>query len=185
MSDLISAIKAHKEKLSEDKLDILTSCIKEMQTLEKVIASTEEELSNYKKRLEEISRKDIPGLLTGCNLSSVTLSNGSCVDVKPVIKASIAAGKVNSVYTALMGLANRQDSILTGEQLNCLFKLQVIYEAPNNEQLESLKATGIPYDVKREIHYQTLNKLVKQLMAKGIEVPPEITVFSYMETKIK
>lgn len=183
MSDaLLSAIKAAKEKevITGDRLDMLASCIKEMRTLESVIASTESELSQYRKKLEQLSRQEIPSLLLSCDVNSVRLKTGETIDVNSVVKASLPIAKVEAAYAALCATG-----FFKQEQLDVCFKKQAVCEELSDEQIGSLKSLNLPFILKREIHYQTLNKLVRELMSKGFQVPPEINVFCYSETKIR
>jgi hypothetical protein len=71
------------------------------------------------------------------------------------------------------------------EKVEDLFKTSLVVEDISEDVLKILLDFGIPYDIKRSIHPQTLKKYCQELLDSGKKVPDGISVFQYQETKIK
>jgi hypothetical protein len=81
-----------------DNLDSLATQVKKLQNLENEIIADEESLKNKKKSLQHVSEEVIPTLLNEMGLSSLKLTDGSSVDVKPYYAANISALNRDAAY---------------------------------------------------------------------------------------
>ena len=86
----------------QDKQDSLTKVddaaslseqVTKLQTMERDLSQKEDAIKKLKKDIEVISGEVIPTMMQEMNLSTLKLSDGSSVEVKPVYGASISAAK--------------------------------------------------------------------------------------------
>jgi len=166
------------DKLSE--LSNLCSLYKDtQQDIEKV----EEKLKKKKEELENISRNLIPSILNEVGLSEVRLVTGEKVIVEDKLKASIADKNYMLAYQNMIKAEGGDEQ--AEKKIDSLFKSKAVIENISDEILELLIEHEIPYDMKRDIHYQTLNKYCRERLDHGDVIPEGISVFQYQETKLK
>ncbi|MEM4270978.1 MAG: hypothetical protein QXO70_02690 [Candidatus Pacearchaeota archaeon] len=168
--------------LEEDKLQKLQNLVTLYKNLEKEIENLEEAISQKKKAFEEVSRVKIPSLLNSAGLSEVRLSSGEKIIVEEKIKASIADKNYLVAYNNM--IKSEGGDAYAKEVVDNLFKSKAIIEA-SDEILEKLIEQNVPYELKRDIHWQTLVKYCREKLENGKPIPEGISVFQYQETKIK
>ena len=86
----------------QDKQDSLTKVndakslseqVVKLQAMEEDLAAREDQIKKLKKDIEVISGEVIPTMMQEMNLSTLKLSDGSSVEVKPIYGASISPAK--------------------------------------------------------------------------------------------
>ena len=94
----------------QDKQDSLTKVddaaslseqVTKLQAMEKDLSQKEDAIKKLKKDIEVISGEVIPTMMQEMNLSTLKLSDGSSVEVKPVYGASISAAKKEEAFNWL------------------------------------------------------------------------------------
>ena len=94
----------------QDKQDSLTKVddaaslseqVTKLQTMERDLSQKEDAIKKLKKDIEVISGEVIPTMMQEMNLSTLKLSDGSSVEVKPVYGASISAAKKEEAFNWL------------------------------------------------------------------------------------
>jgi hypothetical protein len=171
------------QEVEDSVLGELSRLCEKMLVLEKEIESVEENLSLKKKELENISRNLIPSILNTAGLSEVKLNSG----YKVIVQDKVASSIVNKNYTlAYRNMINEEGGDERAQEIvDSLFKSQIVIEDISEEVLDLLLDNDVPYDSKRSIHPQTLNKYCRDRLENGKTIPEGISVFQYQETKIK
>jgi hypothetical protein len=114
------------------------------------------------------------------------------VIIEDVIHASIADKNFEAAFKEMVE-AEMKDKDLSYEDaysnIVCLFKTSVILSNLKDEDVKQVKEVlfkdGLPFSVKKEIHWKTLASYVKHKLAEGGNIPRQISVFKYQETKLK
>lgn len=169
--------------LTEDKLTQLSNLCFLYEELEKSIENLELQVKNKKAELEQVSRTHIPNILNAVGLSEVKLANGKKVIIEDKIHANIADKNYLLAYKSMIQAEGGDEN--AERMIDELFKSQAIIENAEDELLEYFIENEIPYNMKRTIHWQTLNKYCKGKLEQGKEIPEGISAFQYQETKIK
>lgn len=171
------------ESISEDLLTQVSFLCQESISIEEDIVILEEKLKEKKKELENIQRNLIPSIFNSVGLSEIKLVSGETVEVKDKIKANI---KNDDLILAYRNMINEEGGDEEAQRkIDSLFKSETILENVSDKVLDFLLDNDIPYNNKRSIHYQTLNKYCRERLEMGKEIPEGISVFQYQETKIK
>lgn len=161
--------------------ELATLCTKQ-QLLEQEVIMAEERLKEKKKELENVSRNLIPSILNSTGLSEVRLSTGEKLQVQDKVMSSIVDKNYTLAYRNMINAEGGDDRAT--ELIDSLFKSQVVIDQISDEVLDILLDHNIPYDSKRSIHHQTLNKYCRDRLASGKAIPEGISVFQYQETRI-
>jgi len=160
-----------------------------------------------KKKYTTISRELLPTMLSDIGLNSLELSTGEKIVIKDKLEASIAdknymLARINMIKEGVAELVGEKRTeedhteeewreIIKGmtikytEQIDSLFKKQLVIEDPSDELKEELLEKGVMYDNKYSIHWQTLRKYCSEQKAQGRNIPEGITVFEYTEAELK
>jgi dGTP triphosphohydrolase len=190
------------EEVGKDKLETLSELCVKLKNTEQEIADLEEALAFKKKALEQISRFSIPSIFNELGLSQLKLNDGRVVEVEDKIVAKISEKHSLSAFRnmvetekALLIQATGKE-VLTNEELkelhqtaesrvDSLFKSSLKIEDFEDSLMDFLIDSGISYEYKKDIHWQTLRKYCRECLASGTEIPEGISVFQYQETKLK
>jgi len=204
MSDFLSEVKP---VITADKLETLSKLCyqlkdlraeeKEYQTREIIdylmiryesisIETIKQVLKKYEQLEHNISQNLIPSVLNECNMSEIKLKTDERIIVEEKIKASIADKRSAQAYAEMIKKEQElgKEYEVAEKNIASLFKAELRIE-PSEEIYDLLIEKNIPYDKKLDIHWQTLNKYVKEKMERGEPIPESISVFKYQETKIK
>jgi hypothetical protein len=79
----------------------LAEQVVKLQKLEEELLEKEDELKELKRKVDLISSEVIPTMMQEMNISTLKLSDGTSVEVKPVYGASIPVDKREDAYTWL------------------------------------------------------------------------------------
>jgi hypothetical protein len=171
------------QTVSQDSLKTLSKFCMDYKNLEQDIERLEENLKAKKQTLEDISRVQIPSILNQVGLSELRLSSGEKLIVKDKLKASIPDKNYIMAYRSMIKEEGGDEQ--AEQKVDSLFKSKVILENPSDDVLSLLIEKEIAYEMKREIHYQTLNKYCREKLEQGKTIPEGISAFQYQETEIK
>jgi hypothetical protein len=170
------------EDIEQDILKVLIDLCNKHGELQKEIEDLSLSLKEKSEELQYISRISIPSILNSNSLSEIRLSNGAKLTVKDKIKSSIIN---KNVMLARRNMIEAEGGENAKELIDSLFKSELIIENYTDEQLDLLLENDIPYESKKSIHHQTLNKYCKERLEQGKKIPEGISVFQYQETTIK
>ena len=173
----------------QDKQDSLTKVddaaslseqVTKLQAMEKDLSQKEDAIKKLKKDIEVISGEVIPTMMQEMNLSTLKLSDGSSVEVKPVYGASISAAKKEEAF-----------NWLRNNGLGDLIKNEITVSFGRNEDNKAadyaVLAQGQGYQPtqKLKVEPMTLKALVRERLESGKEMPTDLfNVFAGNRTKI-
>jgi len=162
-----------------DKAD-LSKQVEKLKNLEDQIKSTEDALKKLKAKADLLSGEVIPTIMTEMNISTMKLTDGSAIEVKPVYGASIPADKKEEAFNWL-----RENG------LGDLIKNEVTVSFGRNEDNKAAEyavlAQGQGYQPaqKLKVEPMTLKALVRERIEKGEDMPSDLfNVFAGNRTKI-
>ena len=161
--------------------DQLSNEIKTLQEINQEILNQEEKLKELKEREKYYSGIIIPDLMQQLNLKTLTLKDGSQIEVKNVFGASIIADKKQEAHSWLR--TNGLGAIVKNE-ITVKFGLN---EDNKAEQYATL-ARGQGYDPDRKVavHASTLRTTLEDFQTRGGKIPSEFfRTFEGNQTKIK
>jgi hypothetical protein len=173
----------------QDKQDSLTKVndakslsdqVVKLQSMEEDLAKQEEQIKKLKKDIEVMSGEVIPTMMQEMNLSTLKLSDGSSVEVKPIYGASISPAKKEEAF-----------NWLRSNGLGDLIKNEITVSFGRNEDNKAAEyavlAQGQGYQPvqKLKVEPMTLKALVRERLEAGQEMPTELfNVFAGNRTKI-
>ena len=173
----------------QDKQDSLTKVndakslseqVVKLQSMEEDLVKQEEHVKKLKKDIEVISGEVIPTMMQEMNLSTLKLSDGSSVEVKPIYGASISPAKKEEAF-----------NWLRSNGLGDLIKNEITVSFGRNEDNKAAEyavlAQGQGYQPvqKLKVEPMTLKALVRERLEAGQEMPTELfNVFAGNRTKI-
>ena len=137
-------------------------------------------LKKLKKDIEVISGEVIPTMMQEMNLSTLKLSDGSSVEIKPIYGASISPAKKEEAF-----------NWLRNHGLGDLIKNEITVSFGRNEDNKASQyavlAQGQGYEPvqKLKVEPMTLKALVRERLESGQEKPSDLfNVFSGNRTKV-
>jgi len=173
----------------QDKQDSLTKVddaaslseqVTKLQTMERDLSQKEDAIKKLKKDIEVISGEVIPTMMQEMNLSTLKLSDGSSVEVKPVYGASISAAKKEEAFN---WLRNNGLGDLIKNEITVSFGRNEDNKAANYAVLA--QGQGYQPTQKLKVEPMTLKALVRERIEKGDDMPTDLfNVFAGNRTKI-
>ena len=173
----------------QDKQDSLTKVndakslseqVVKLQSMEEDLVKQEERLKKIKKDIEVMSREVIPTMMQEMNLSTLKLSDGSSVEVKPIYGASISPAKKEEAF-----------NWLRNNGLGDLIKNEITVSFGRNEDNKAsdyanlAKGQGYEPVQKLKVEPMTLKALVRERLESGQEMPSDLfNVFAGNRTKV-
>lgn len=162
---------AQEEPLSKDKLERVMQLAQRMVDQEFEVKALEDELKNAKALLFKTQTEDLPLLMEELGMLSVTLKDGSKVDVVEDIQCGIAVAARDEAHNWL---------IQNG--FGGLIKTQVITEFGRGQIEDAVKYAQEanerfpenPAGVKDAVHPATLKSFLKEQLEKGAALPMEL-----------
>lgn len=169
--------------LDKDKLEKLSELCRTQKYLQEKIEQGEEQLKRTKEELRAVSQGLIPALLNEVGISEVRLSSGEKVIVEDKLKASIPDKNFVLAFRNMV-LAEGGDDIAE-EKVSGLFSSKLLIDEISDRVMDILMDHDVEFEMKRDIHWQTLAKYCRQRLEQGLDIPEGISVYQYQETKIK
>ena len=168
-------------ELSTDSIsDIATQC-DSLILLQDKIKKTEESLKDLKEQERKLSEEVIPNLLHESGVTEIKTTDGTTVQVKPFIKASITKANQERAFEWLRD--NGFEDIIKN-QLAINFKKSEDNMA--SDIYEDLKSKGLNVNREEKVNTNTLTATFKELiLEKGEAVPNDVfSIFQSNKTKI-
>lgn len=158
----------------------LSDQVVQLKNLEDAILATEEQLKDLKKQADKLSGTVIPEMMQEMNLSTLKLHDGSAVEVKPVVFASIPSDKKDEAY-----------QWLRNEGLGDIIKNEITVSFGRDEDAKAQQYAGLAQgqgyepSQKLKVEPSTLRAMVRERIESGSDVPTDLfNVFSGHKTKI-
>ena len=170
-----------KELLDEaTNVNKLSDQVVRLRDLEDKLKIKEEELKKLKKDVEILSGDVIPTMMTEMNISTLKLSDGSAVEVRPIYGASISPNNREAAF-----------NWLRDNGLGDLIKNEVTVSFGRNEDNKAVEYTvlaqgqGYQPIQKLKVEPMTLKALVRERVESGQDMPSDLfNVFAGNRTKI-
>jgi len=161
--------------------DQLSNEIKTLQEINQEILNQEEKLKELKEREKYYSGMIIPDLMQQLNLKTLTLKDGSQIEVKNIFGASIIADKKQEAHN---WLRNNGLGAIVKNEITVKFGLN---EDNKAEQYATLaRGQGYEPDRKVAVHASTLRTTLEDFHTRGGKIPSEFfRTFEGNQTKIK
>ena len=158
----------------------LSEQVVKLQELEAELLVKEQEYKEMKRKVELVSSEVIPTMMQEMNISTLKLSDGTSVEVKPVYGASIPADKKEEAYKWL-----RENGL--GDLIKNEVTVAFGRSEDNKAQQYAVLAQGQGYEPvqKLKVEPMTLKGLVRERLASGQEMPSAVfNMFTGNRTKI-
>ena len=168
-------------ELSTDSIsDIATQC-DSLILLQDKIKKTEESLKDLKEQERKLSEEVIPNLLHESGVTEIKTTDGTTVQVKPFIKASITKANQEKAFAWLRD--NGFEDIIKN-QLSVNFSRSEDNQA--NDIFEDLKSKGLAVSRDEKVNTNTLTAMMKDLiLVKNESVPMDVfSIYQSNKTKI-
>ena len=158
----------------------LSDQVVKLQELEDLVVLKEEELKEIKRKSELLSAEVIPTMMQEMNISTLKLSDGTSVEVKPIYGASIPVDKREDAYTWL-----RENGL--GDLIKNEITVAFGRSEDNKAQQYAVLAQGQGYEPvqKLKVEPMTLKALVRERIENGLDMPSDLfNLFTSNRTKI-
>ena len=158
----------------------LSDQVVKLQELEAELLVKEQELKEIKRKVELVSAEVIPTMMQEMNISTLKLSDGTSVEVKPVYGASIPADKKEEAYKWL-----RENGL--GDLIKNEVTVAFGRSEDNKAQQYAVLAQGQGYEPiqKLKVEPMTLKALVRERVEAGLDMPSDLfNLFTSNRTKI-
>ena len=159
-----------KELLDEaTNVNKLSDQVVRLRDLEDKLKIKEEELKKLKKDVEILSGDVIPTMMTEMNISTLKLSDGSAVEVRPIYGASISPNNREAAF-----------NWLRDNGLGDLIKNEVTVSFGRNEDNKAVEYTvlaqgqGYQPIQKLKVEPMTLKALVRERVESGQDMPSDL-----------
>ena len=158
----------------------LSEQVVKLQELEAELLVKEQEYKEMKRKVELVSSEVIPTMMQEMNISTLKLSDGTSVEVKPVYGVSIPVNKKEEAYEWL-----RENGL--GDLIKNEVTVAFGRSEDNKAQQYAVLAQGQGYEPiqKLKVEPMTLKALVRERVEKGLDMPSDLfNVFSGNRTKV-
>lgn len=181
MNDYAQEYASDASELGDNILAAISQKARDMVTARERVTECEEKLRQAQLALKDISEREMPELMAAAGQTEVKTQDGIRVIIKEVLRASIPSDRV---VKALSWLEDRgHGSVIKHE-------IKVDFGKGQDDKAEELSKAALKMGVvpseKRTVHPQTLQALLRELLAEGIDVPLELFgAFVQKQTDLK
>lgn len=140
------------------------------------------DLETAQRDLARIETEDLPELMSEVGLNSVTLDDGSVIEVKQDVQCGISEERRNAAHAWLIehgfgGLIKTEVVVAFGRGEK---------EAAEEFSAEVVQLTGHTPAVKEAVHASTLKAFVKEQLEAGVAIPFDLFgIHPYNKAKLK
>lgn len=148
--------------------------------LDKQIVEAQIALGELEDKRKKIARTQIPDIMDELGMQSFKLADGSTLDVKTSINASISEDNKPAAFAWLT--EHEKDGIIKTKVTSEFGKGEI--EAAR-EAVKALTEAGFGAMLDQSVHPMTLKSFVKEQLEEGVNIPLEVFgVFEFKEAKI-
>ena len=167
--------------VDETKIGTISEKCNELLSLQKEIGTKKTELSVVEDRAKVLQERVIPDLMQEAGVSSIKLADGSSVEVKPSIKASITLDNAEKAYS---WLRENGHGDLIKNTLTASFNKEEDGKA--SYLMKLFEEQGYNYQRKEKVEPMTLKAFVSEQIERGKNVPMDLfSVYISNKTTIK
>jgi hypothetical protein len=160
--------------------DIATSCNKLIET-QNDIAQIEEQLKKLKETEREYSEQTIPSLMQQAGVSTLKLTDGTSIEIKPYYAAKIPLSKTEEAFDWLR--SNGFGDLIKN---NVTLQFGKAQDEEASNLVDELKSKGHNVSQKMKVEPMTLKAFVKDQIQSGKDVPMEtFGVYTSNRTTVK
>ena len=163
-----------------DLLQQISEATLEYQELTKEQKALEEKLLALKARISEVLETRIPDLMFQARLKDYTMNDGSSVEVKNIVKASI---RVEDRQQAMDWFRSNGYGDLIKNEVSVSFGKGQDEDA--EKAVKALEAQGFQVSRSENIHFMTLNAWAKEQLEQGKPIPEDQGISLYLGTTAK
>jgi len=153
---------------TDDKLEAIAGIVQEQVSLEDRISTGEKLLSQLKKDLAYVQTKKLPDALTSLGLAGVPMADGSSVEIKPFVSASISKANKEEAHKWL-------EDNNHGDLIKHVLSINVGRDKEKEKAVvEALATLAIIPDDTESVHGGTLKVWVREQVEEGKPIPLEL-----------
>jgi len=167
--------------VDESKIGKISEKCNLLQEMQKEITAKKAELSVLEDKANNLQERVIPDLMQEAGVSLIKLFDGSVVEVKPSIKASITLDNAEKAYSWLRekGFGDMIKNTLTAS-----FNKEE--DAKASALMKMFEEQGYNYQRKEKVEPMTLKAFVSEQIQAGKEIPMDLfSVYITNKTTIK
>ena len=154
---------------SDDELKTVGELANEQLRLEKSLAEQELLLKELKEQLTQVREFSLPAALEAFGMTSVTLRDGSKINIKQDVYAGITEENREAAFEWLEATDN--EGLIKNEVKLPFGKGQ---DAEAKKLTELLSSQGYSFINSRTVHSQTLKAFIRKQLEDGLPVPMDI-----------
>lgn len=168
-------------KLNDNNVKRISKLAGQQLNLEDAIHEQTQKLKSMQEDLMELSMVKLPMLMEECGVTAFKLADGSSVEIKESIKASIAAKNKTQAFVWLRD--NGYGDIIKNEVVVSFGKGE---EERANEFVKTVAQDDHVFVRKESVHSQTLGAFVREQLNTGKDLPMDLLgVFRLHQAQIK
>ena len=168
-------------KVDTGKSQELSELCTRLLELQKQITKCEDNIKNLRNEERLLSENEIPNLMQQSGISSLKLTDGSSVEVKPFYAAKIPTSKTDEAFD---WLSSNGYGDLIKNQVSLTFGKSEDNVA--NSSVEDLKGRGHNVSQKKKVEPMTLKAFVREQIQSGQNIPMDLFgVYVSNKTTIK
>tara|TARA_A100000171_G_scaffold51767_1_gene67196 strand:- start:1004 stop:1549 length:546 start_codon:yes stop_codon:yes gene_type:complete len=168
-------------KVDTGKSQELSELCTRLLELQKQITKCEDNIKNLRNEERLLSENEIPNLMQQSGISSLKLTDGSSVEVKPFYAAKIPTSKTDEAFD---WLSSNGYGDLIKNQVSLTFGKSEDNAA--NSLVEDLKSKGHNVSQKKKVEPMTLKAFVREQIQSGQKLPMDLFgVYVSNKTTIK
>lgn len=133
------------------------------------VTEAEEELKNRKKALQALQEGVLPELMAEAGQTELTTIDGLKVSIKELVRGQPTKENQGEAFAWLR--SKGQGGVIKSKIEADLGKVP---EEKVREAVEALRPLGIRAGTKEEVQWQTLGSLVREMLARGDDVPLDL-----------
>lgn len=160
-----------------DTLKTLTALCRQLANTNRQQIAAEEAAKQFKREAERIAREDIPGVMTELGLSSLTLDDGTTIELKNVFNCGITEARRAAAH-----------AWLKQHGFGGLIKTRLIAEYGPDEWLEAkadAEGVGDRARLDEAVNQQTLKAFIRERLEANDPPPNDLFgLFPFTEAKI-
>lgn len=164
--DFAAELEANPPEFTNEQMAMIADLASRQVTIEEYIAKAEANLATAKENWRKIAEVALPNAMAEVGMSEFKLENGTVVNVKQEVYASIPKDNVGPAFAWLR--TNNLDGVI---------KNVISVQFGKGEDADAIKAAealaeqGFRPEQVQTVHPMTLKALLKEQMEKGVDVP--------------
>lgn len=164
----------------ENQLTAIEQLVQDIRAANRRVAERQRELEEAESALNRLVLTDVPEAMAAAGLAELKLHDGSTLAIKDDLKVSISQVNEKAAFAWLHE---------HGHGASIKENMVIDLRAGDPEVVESISVVaahaGLTTEIKAGIHNATLKSLVREMLEKGVQPPPSISVFQFKRAIVK